>query len=109
LLRFGFVWILLAGCLATLCSCARLPRQYVSSEKSQSTTPITESDSFRININTASAAELEGLPGIGKALAERIVVHRERFGLFRRPEHLMMVRGISDRKFRKIRLLVTVD
>ena len=60
------------------------------------------------NINTASAADLEKLPGVGKVMAERIIAHREEYGLFRRPEHLMMVRGISDRKFRVIRPLLTV-
>ena len=62
-----------------------------------------------ININTASANELETLPGIGKGLAERIIEHRERFGPFRRTEHLIIVRGISDRRFRALRDLVTVE
>lgn len=63
----------------------------------------------RININTAPESELEQLPGIGKGLAERIVEHREKYGLFRRPEHLIMVRGISDRRFRALRDLITVQ
>lgn len=63
----------------------------------------------RININTAPANELETLPGIGKGLAERIVEHREKFGPFRRPEHLIMVRGISDKRFRALQHLITVD
>jgi competence ComEA-like helix-hairpin-helix protein len=63
----------------------------------------------RININTASARELEKLPGIGKGLAARIVEHREKYGLFRRPEHLIMVRGISDKRFRTLRNLITVE
>src|SRR6266446_7125008 len=63
----------------------------------------------RININTASAKELETLPGIGKGLAERIIEHRERYGPFRRPEHLIIVRGISDRRFRALRNLITVE
>ena len=63
----------------------------------------------RLNINTASAKELETLPGIGRGLAERIVEHRQRYGPFRRPEHLMMVRGISETRFRALRQLVTVD
>ena len=54
----------------------------------------------RININTAPARDLEKLPGIGKGLAERIIDHREKFGPFRRAEHLIIVRGISDRRFR---------
>jgi len=63
----------------------------------------------RININTASAQELEKLPGIGKALAARIVEHREKYGPFRRPEHLIIVRGISDKRFRMLRDLITVQ
>jgi len=62
-----------------------------------------------ININTASANELETLPGIGKGLAARIIEHREQHGPFRRPEHLIIVRGISDRRFRALRDFVTVE
>lgn len=42
-------------------------------------------------------------------LAERIINYRETNGRFRRTEHLMMVRGISDRKFRELRSLVRVE
>lgn len=63
----------------------------------------------RLNLNTATAAELEKLPGIGEALAARIVAHREQYGRFRRAEHLMMVRGLSDRRFREIRELISVE
>lgn len=66
-------------------------------------------DSGRININTASADELEQLPGIGRVIAERIVTHRSQHGPFRRVEHLMLVRGISERKFLNIQTLITVD
>jgi len=63
----------------------------------------------RININTGSAQVLEQLPGIGRALADRIIEHREQYGPFRRAEHLIIVRGISDRKFRALRDLITVE
>jgi competence ComEA-like helix-hairpin-helix protein len=63
----------------------------------------------QININTASVKELEKLPGIGKGLAERIIEHREKFGPFRRAEHLIMVRGISDKRFRALRDSITVE
>jgi len=53
--------------------------------------------------------ELEKLPGIGKGLAERIVDHREKYGPFRRTEHLIIVRGISDKRFRGLRDLITVE
>ena len=63
----------------------------------------------RININTAPAEELEKLPGIGCGYAQRIVEHREKWGAFRRPEHFIMVRGISDKRFRALRDLITVE
>jgi competence protein ComEA len=62
-----------------------------------------------MNINTASLQELEKLPGIGEVMAERIVAHRAQYGPFRRAEHLMMVRGISDRKFRAIQSMISVE
>ena len=68
-----------------------------------------QASSLRININAASAEELEKLPGIGKALAARIIEHREKYGPFRRPEHLIIVRGISDKRFRALRDLITVE
>ena len=69
----------------------------------------TTSAQTRININTASANELETLPGIGQSLAERIIEHRQKFGPFRRPEHLIIVRGISDKRFRTLRDLITLE
>jgi competence protein ComEA len=60
-----------------------------------------------VNINTASPEELERLPGIGKGLAARIVEYRTQYGRFRRTEHLMMVRGISERRFRAMQALIT--
>lgn len=63
----------------------------------------------RININTASVKELEALPGIGKSLAERIVEHREMYGPFAKPEHLILVRGISEHRFQAVRDHITVE
>lgn len=62
-----------------------------------------------VNINTATPEELEKLPGVGQVIAERIVAHRDKYGLFRRPEHLMMVRGISDEKFRELKPLISIE
>ena len=62
-----------------------------------------------ININTANKDELQRIPHIGERLAEGIIEHREKHGLFRRTEHLMLLNGISDSRFREIRHLVRVD
>ena len=66
------------------------------------------SDVRRTNINRASTDELEMLPGIGRVMAERIIMHRSEHGPFRRAEHVMLVRGISERKFLNIKPLITV-
>jgi len=60
-----------------------------------------------VNINTASVAELEMLPGVGRKTAEAIVEHREQHGAFRRVEHLMRVHGVSEGRFVEIRPLIT--
>ena len=62
-----------------------------------------------ININTANKDELQRIPYIGAHLAEEIIEHREKHGPFRRAEHLVLLHGISDRRFREIRHLVRVD
>jgi len=64
---------------------------------------------LHININTASAQELEQLPGIGKVIAERIVAYREQNGRFRRREDVMMVSGISEKKYEEIRSMIVVE
>jgi competence protein ComEA len=61
-----------------------------------------------VDVNTADLAELETLPGIGPALAQRIVTHREQQGPFRQPGDLRDVSGIGEKRFQDIADLVTV-
>ena len=61
-----------------------------------------------VNLNTASASQLEGLPGIGKSTAERILEYREKSGGFKKVEDLMNVRGIGEKSFLKLKPLITV-
>jgi competence protein ComEA len=61
----------------------------------------------QININTASAAELETLPGIGPALAQRIVTYRTEHGPFAHIEDIMNVAGIGPATFDNIKDLIT--
>lgn len=62
-----------------------------------------------VDINKASLAELEKLPFIGENNARKIIEHREKYGNFRRVEHLLLIEGISDRKFRQIREQIKVE
>jgi competence protein ComEA len=61
-----------------------------------------------ININTASASELEALPGVGPAMAARIVEFRAKNGGFKKLEDLMNVMGIGEKTFLKLKPLVTI-
>lgn len=61
-----------------------------------------------VRLNSATAEELEGLPGVGPVLAERIVGHREDMGPFERVEDLLEVPGIGEAKLASIRDLVVV-
>jgi competence protein ComEA len=62
-----------------------------------------------IDINKATAIDLQKLPGIGPTLAKQIVSYREKHGPFRRVEDLMVIRGIGFKKWKAIRPLVRVD
>ena len=62
-----------------------------------------------VNVNTAGAAELEELPGIGPALAAAIVDHRQRHGSFATVDELVEVSGIGPAKLEQIRPLAAVD
>lgn len=70
--------------------------------------PAGEAVRGRVNVNTATEAELETLPGIGPALAGRIVEFRSSFGIFRDLSDLLMVRGIGPGKLEAIAPLATV-
>lgn len=61
-----------------------------------------------ININTASEKELDSLPGIGPAIARRIVEHRSTQP-FTKIEDIMLVKGIGKKKFAKLKELITVE
>lgn len=63
----------------------------------------------KTNVNTAPTAELERLPGIGPALAARIVAYREKHGPFRTVDDLLAVSGIGPKTLDGFRDLVTVD
>ena len=62
----------------------------------------------RLDLNTATAAELQELPGIGEVIAQRIIDYRDLCGRFLDPEQLMEVDGIGEAKYEKLRELVTV-
>jgi competence protein ComEA len=61
-----------------------------------------------IDINKASANDLQKLPGIGPGLAQQIVAYREKHGPFRRVEDLMVIKGIGFKRWKEIRPFLRV-
>jgi competence protein ComEA len=63
----------------------------------------------QVNLNTATVEQLDGLPGIGPALAQRIIDYRQKVGGFKRVEEITEVSGIGEAIFAKIKDLITVE
>lgn len=71
--------------------------------------PLAGAKTGPINLNTATAAELEALPGIGPGLAARIVEDRTKNGRFRSVKDLDRVRGIGPKLLEKVGPFVSVE
>ena len=94
--------LLIASCLmlALTAICFTLPAQ-AAKASTPSTAPMAAQGP--IDINTAKVADLVKLPGVGEALAKRIVEFRQEHGPFKRVEDLMKVKGIGEKSFEKLR------
>ena len=97
LVIIALCWLMLGGCA----------RDIKNSPETPGNKPVIPENA--VDINAATAEELEKLPRIGSETARKIVEHREKYGKFRRPEHLILVKGISDKKFREIREFVKAE
>ncbi|HEX9959428.1 MAG TPA: helix-hairpin-helix domain-containing protein [Pyrinomonadaceae bacterium] len=93
----AFCWLLFNGCRQDIGN---------STETIKNNPEIPEN---ALNLNAATAEQLEKLPRIGDELARKIIEHREKHGKFRRAEHLILVKGMSDKKFREMRNFVKAE
>lgn len=109
-LRRAFACVILCcASAAGLASCVKLPRRARVERVETSTPTAPDAPLPRVSINRATREELERLPGVGPALAGRVIEHRQRFGPFRRAEHLLLVRGFSERRFLELRPHITAE
>lgn len=67
------------------------------------------SNESKVNINIATIEELDSLPGVGEATANKILQHREENGQFNSIEDIKNVNGIGDKKYENIKDLICVD
>lgn len=89
--------------ILTLSLSTGLPARYAVAQDAAPATPAQV-----VNVNTATAAQFEALPGIGPSMARRIVAYREKNGPFKKLEDLMNVQGIGEKSFLKLRPHLTL-
>ena len=111
----GAVFVLLL--IGALCLCGLYLVRSLQTEKAlQLPEPVSapaavvepDTASGRLDLNTAAEEELEARPGIGPALAERIVAYRTENGPYLSVEELLLVRGIGEKILQKLEAYVTV-
>ncbi|MCM2265556.1 MAG: helix-hairpin-helix domain-containing protein [Desulfuromonadales bacterium] len=71
--------------------------------------PSAQAAAVPLNLNSATVEQLDDLPGIGPALAERIVAYRTEHGSFAQVDQLNDVKGIGDKTLEKLRAHLTLE
>jgi competence protein ComEA len=67
---------------------------------------LTSPEQGQVDLNRASAAELQRIPGIGPSMAERLIAYRQQNGGFHSVEDLLQVRGIGEKKYEKMKSFI---
>ncbi len=99
---------LAAGLLSIVLAAAAVPALAAPPPPSRSGSSAKPAPATPVDINTASAADLQTVPGIGKALAQRIVEFREKNGPFSQVDDLVKIRGIGEKSIVRLKPYLTV-
>ena len=104
----GGLWLLIAPSSSPGVEITFPPTPSVAAASPATAETVTTPSPGLVSLNTATAQELEELPGIGEVLAARIVAYRDEHGPFLRVDQVVAVRGIGPATYERIRGLVTV-
>ena len=94
--------------LATFVILGLLSAPTVAQDKAKPAAKPAAPAAASVNLNAASQAQLETLPGVGAATAKRIIEYRQKSGGFKKIEELMNVKGIGEKAFLKLKPYITV-
>ena len=100
-LKLSFAAVLVGACLTT-------PVSISATELKASQMQVSQEVSDTLNINVATAGQLQALPGIGKQKAEAIIQYREQHGRFTSTDDLTRVKGIGKKVLQKLSGKVSV-
>ena len=106
--RFMFAFVILVGILIIGPSASSTQAVQAAQAKAGSGSKARATAANPVNLNSASAAQLQTLPGVGASAAQRIVDYRQKNGSFKKIEELMNVKGIGEKSFLKLKPLITV-
>jgi competence protein ComEA len=87
---------------------ARVQAQKATAAKTASSPRVRATASAPVNLNAASIAQLQTLPGVGASTAQRILDYRQKNGAFKKIEELMNVKGVGEKSFLKLKPLITI-
>ena len=114
--RFMFAVVILVAAIAASAPAARAQASKAPSTpkspaaaKAPAASRAHATPSAPVNLNSASVAQLQTLPGVGASTAQRIVDYRQKNGGFKKIEELMNVKGVGEKSFLKLKPLIVVN
>jgi competence protein ComEA len=107
--RLTFVIGLLMAVLVASAPAARAQAPKPTGAKAPASARVRATPGAPVNLNAASIAQLQTLPGVGASTAQRILDYRQKNGAFKKIEELMNVKGVGEKSFLKLKPLITVS